>query len=160
MPKENFERMIKLAEEFFETKNDPAQLSINSEVIARLRQIHPSTLSEKNVRKGPVAWVLVIPTTLDLMEKFTTKKINEQDLLNNTPLGGKYDSLYLCSALVLPEYRGKGLAKRLTSDAIKSIRKTHPVKCLFYWAFSAEGEKLANSVARESHLPLYKREVD
>jgi ribosomal protein S18 acetylase RimI-like enzyme len=68
-----------------------------------------------------------------------------------------YDTVYLCSALVLPEHRGKGLAKRLTCAAIKSIQADHPITCLLYWAFSHEGAKLAVSVARELGLPLYAR---
>jgi GNAT superfamily N-acetyltransferase len=156
-PKNNLERMIQLAEEFFATKNDPSQISINEKVMLRLKNIHPDTITEKRTRKGPVAWILVIPTTDKLMEQFITKKINERELYLKIPLHVKYDSIYLCSALVLPEYRGRGLAKRLMIKAIKSIQKKHPINCLFYWAFSTEGKKLAASVAREFSLPLYKR---
>jgi hypothetical protein len=160
MHNENLDRMIKLAEEFFETKNDPMQISINRESMARLKKIHPSTLTEKNDKNGPIAWIVVIPTTHDLMEKFITKKINEQELLDDTPLQEKYDALYLCSALVLPEHRGKELARLLISKAIKSIQKQHAIKYLFYWAFSIEGKKLAASVAKEFALPLCKRKPD
>jgi GNAT superfamily N-acetyltransferase len=98
--------------------------------------------------------MLVIPTSRDLMKQFISKKINEQELLFTTPLRTKYDALYLCSALVLPEHRGKGYARQLTIKAIKSIQKHHPIKYLFYWAFSAAGKNLAESVAKECGLPL------
>jgi GNAT superfamily N-acetyltransferase len=91
------------------------------------------------------------------MKQFIKKQINEQNLLNQTPIKEKYDVIYLCSALVLPEYRRKGLAKRLLIRAVTSIRKRHPIEALFYWAFSAEGKKLASSVAKELSLPLFKR---
>jgi GNAT superfamily N-acetyltransferase len=149
--------MIQLAEEFFATKNDPSQISIDQRVMRRLKRIHPSTMTEKSTSKGPIAWILIIPTTHTLMEQFITKKINERELLNKTPLRVKYDSIYLCSALVLPEYRGRGLAKSLMIKAIKSIKKTHPIDCLFYWAFSVAGKKLAVSVAKELSLHLYKK---
>lgn len=149
--------MIQLAEEFFATKNDPTQISVTPEVMERLRQLHPATLTEQDEGEGPVAWILVAPTTNDLMKRFIAKQINEQELLDETPLGGKYEAIYLCSALVLPEHRRKGLAKKLTCQAIESIRKDHPIKHLFYWAFSQEGVRLATSVAREMDLPLYKR---
>jgi len=123
----------------------------------RLKRIHPNTMMEKRTSEGPIAWILVIPTTHKLMEQFIEKKINERELFNNTPLRVKYDSIYLCSALVLPEYRGRGLAKSLMIKAIKSIQKEHPIHCLFYWAFSIEGKKLAASVAREFSIPLCKR---
>src|SRR3972149_5058917 len=101
MPDENLDRMIKLAVEFFETKNDPEQISINRKTIKRLKRIHPASMMEKRNKKGPVAWMLVIPTTRDLMKKFISKKINEQELLMKTPVRTKYNALYLCSALVL-----------------------------------------------------------
>lgn len=157
VPKNNLARMIRLAEEFFAAKKDPSQISVNKKVMLRLKRIHPGTMMEKSTSEGPVAWILVIPTTQILMEQFNAKKINERELLNKTPLRATYDSLYLCSALVLPEYRGRGLAKRLIVKAIKSIQKEHPIHCLFYWAFSREGKKLAASVAGELSLPLYKR---
>jgi len=157
MKNENLERMIKLADEFFETKKDPSQISVTEETMARLRQIHPGTMSEKEDAHGPIAWVLVIPTTKDIKEQFIAQEIGERELLDNTPMQAKYDALYLCSALVLPEYRGKGLAKRLTLEAIGSIRKDHPIQSLFYWAFSSEGKNLAASVAKEAGMPLYAR---
>jgi GNAT superfamily N-acetyltransferase len=156
-PENNLERMIQLAEKFFATDNDPSQISINRRVMLRLKHIHPDTIAEKSTSKGPIAWILVIPTTHTLMEQFISKKINERELYKKTPFDVKYDSLYLCSALVLPEYRGKGLAKKLMAKAIRSIQKEHPIRCLFYWAFSIEGKKLAASIARELSLPLYRR---
>jgi ribosomal protein S18 acetylase RimI-like enzyme len=114
-------------------------------------------MTEKSTSKGPIAWILLIPTTHTLMEQFLARKISERELLNKTPLRAQYDSIYLCSALVLPEYRGKGLAKSLMIKAIKSIQKKHPIHCLFFWAFSSAGKKLAVSVAKELSLHLYKR---
>jgi hypothetical protein len=156
-PKSNLERMIQLADDFFATTEDPAQISITRNVMLRLNKIHPSTMTEKNTRKGPVAWILVIPTTQKFMEQFISKKINERELFHKTPLRVSYDCIYLCSALVLPEYRGKRLARGLMMKAVKSIQKDHPIHSLFYWKFSKEGKKLAASVARECSLPLYKR---
>ena len=157
MQNENLKRMIRLAGEFFETKNDPAQISINAISIARLKRLHPATMTERRTKKGPIAWMLVIPTTRKLMRQFISKQINEQELLYNTPLRTKYDALYLCSALVLPEHRGKGYASKLTIKAIRSIQKQHPIKYLFYWAFSAAGKKLAKSAAKECGLPLFRK---
>lgn len=154
---DNLQRMIKLAEEFFETKNDPNQISVSEEIMDRLHELHPCTMSEKKNENGPVAWVLVIPTTHQLMEEFISRSINEKELLDRTPSGIKYDALYLCSALVLPEERGKGLAKHLIIDAVRSIQKEHPIKTLFYWSFSVEGRGLAGSVANEVGLPLRER---
>ena len=154
----NFERMIQLAEEAFAVKNDPEQLDVNQKVIKQLQKIHPSSVSEYDDGKGPVAWILMIPTTLDLMNKFLEKKISEKELFVLTPLDTAYDALYLCSAMVLEEYRRKGIAKKLALDAIENIRKIHPVKALFVWAFSKEGDLGSERIAQLTSLPLYKRE--
>jgi len=154
---ENLVRMIRLADDSFNTRNDPSQISVDQRVRNRLKRIHPAAMMEKRTKKGPVAWILVIPTTQKLMKQFIKREINERELLRKTPLHIKYDAIYLCSALVLPEYRRKGIAKRLICNAVKSISKEHPIKSLFYWAFSTGGKKLAHSAAKECRLPLYKK---
>jgi len=153
----NLERMIQLAEDVFAVKNDPNQLDVDQEVIGRLRKMHPSTVSEYDDGKGPVAWILVIPTTLDLMNQFLIGAISEKELFYLTPTDVPYEALYLCSALVLEEYRQQGLAKRLSLSAIENIRRQHPVKALFVWPFTLEGDLASESLARLTALPLYKR---
>ncbi len=152
----NFERMIQLADVFFATKNDPNQISVTEKDREKLLQIHSVTMSEQNNGNGPIAWVLIIPTTHEIMLQFIAKEFNEQELLDRTPLQTKYDSIYLCTALVLFEHRGKGIAKRLACDAIRAIQINHPIKNLFFWAFSDEGEKLATAIAESTNLPLNK----
>ena len=154
----NFERMIQLAEDVFDVRNDANQLSVDEKVIEHLNRIHPSTLSEFDDGKGPVVWILVIPTTLDLMNRFINKNITEQGLLDLTPFNTPYEAIYLCSAMVLSEYRNKGIAKRLTLEAIESIKKQHPIKSLFVWPFTKEGDSLAEHIAKLSSLPLFKRQ--
>jgi GNAT superfamily N-acetyltransferase len=149
--------MIALAEDFFKVRNDPSQISVTEETMRRLDEIHPRTLNETRTEDGPVAWVLLLPTTRPLMQKFIQNDITERELLDLTPAGEEYQSIYLCSALVLPEYRGKGLAKNLCLDAIKTIRTQHPVESLFVWALSEEGAKLASAIARAAQLPLFER---
>ncbi len=149
--------MIRLAEDSFNTGNDPSQISVDQKVRNRLKRIHPATMMEKRTKKGPVAWILVIPTTQKLMKQFIKREINERELLRKTPLHIKYDAIYLCSALVLPEYRRKGIAERLICKAVKSIKKEHPIDALFYWAFSTAGRKLAVSAANKCGLPIFRR---
>ncbi len=54
---DNLQRMMRLAEEFFETKNDPDQISVTEVIRDRLHELHPSTMSEKRNENGPIAWV-------------------------------------------------------------------------------------------------------
>ncbi len=158
MAKSNFERMIALAESAFDTRNDPQQLDVNQEVIAQLQSLHPSTLSEYDDGKGPVVWILLIPTTQELMQQFLENKIGEIQLLEKTSAKEKFTAIYLCSAMVLEEYRGKGIAKKLTLEAIQNIRKLHTIQTLFVWPFSKEGEALARNIAQTLQLPLKVRE--
>jgi hypothetical protein len=152
----NFQRMLELVDEVFSTRNDPDQLQVDQDVIARLEKLHPATLSEHNV-DGPVVWILIIPTTTELMEKFLAGKISENDLFNETKEGMNFDCIYLCSASVLPEYRKKGLAKKLTVDAIRAIQKDFPIQTLFVWPFTKEGDALAEKIAKEVGLVLRKK---
>lgn len=153
----NFERMIQLAEDVFAVRNDPDQIDVNEEVLERLRSIHPSTVSEYNEGNGPAAWLLVIPTTTELMLRFLEHKLSERELFDLTPLHSKYEALYLCSAMVLEEYRRKGITKRLALKAIEEIRKDHPLKAMFVWSFTEEGDLAADALAKAVKLPLYKK---
>lgn len=153
----NFERMIQLAEDVFAVRNDPDQIDVNEDVLERLRSIHPSTVSEYNEGNGPAAWLLVIPTTTELMLRFLEHKISERELFDLTPLHSKYEALYLCSAMVLEEYRRKGITKRLALKAIEEIRKDHPLKAMFVWSFTEEGDLAADALAKAVKLPLYKK---
>lgn len=157
MTQTHFERMIQLANDVFANKSDPDQLDISEEVMERLHDIHPSTMSEYDDGNGPVAWILMIPTTEKLMSLFLEKKITEKELYDLTIPGEKYDSLYLCSAMVLEEFRRKGIAKRLILEAITEIQKDHQITSLFVWTFTVEGERGAEEISRLTGLPLYKR---
>jgi predicted GNAT family acetyltransferase len=157
MSPSNYERMIQLADEVFSSRTDPHQLNVNENVMEHLQLIHSDTISEYDDGNGPVCWILCIPTTLDLMNKFINKEISERELYELTPLNTKYEAIYLCSALLLEEFRGKGIAQRLGVKALENIKIDHPIKALFFWSFSKEGEKLAEKVSSLIGLPLYKR---
>jgi hypothetical protein len=153
----NFERMIQLAGEVFAAHNDPTQLDVDEEVMEKLERLHPATLSDYDEGAGPVVWILLIPTTISLMNQFIRGEISETELLNNTPVNIKYEAIYLCSALVLPEYRHKGLATKVGLDAIHQIRANNPIEYLFTWSFSKEGASLAQLAAKTEGLKLLER---
>jgi GNAT superfamily N-acetyltransferase len=159
MSPNNFERLVRLAEEVFSVKNDPSQLNVDNEIIKRLQRIHPCTVSEYDVGQGPVAWVLVIPSKSELMHRFINGNISEKELFDLTPVDAEYEALYLCSALVLEEYRRKGITKRLVQEAINNIRIMHPIKALFVWPFTNEGDLAAEKISKLTQLPLYKRKT-
>jgi GNAT superfamily N-acetyltransferase len=153
----NYQRLLALAESFFDAKNDPGQLTMTEKDRRKLRHLHPATMLAEADENGPVAWVLLFPTTHTLMERFLTGEIGEQPLLHETPSGIVYDVVYLCSALVLDEYRRKGIARRLATTALQSIIAEHPINTIFIWSFSPEGEAFAASLAEDLGLPLRRR---
>lgn len=152
----NFERMIQLAGDVFAAHNDPAQLEVDEEVMEKLQRLHPATLSEYD-DNGPVVWILLIPTTIELMNRFVKEEISETELLNLTPENIPYEAIYLCSALVLPEYRHNGLATKVGLEAIQHIRADNPIQYLFTWSFSEEGARLAQLAAQTEGLKLLER---
>jgi predicted GNAT family acetyltransferase len=91
------------------------------------------------------------------MNQFLNHEINEKQLYELTEPSQEYEAIYLCSALVLEEYRNKGYAKEVTLHAIKEIRNDHPIKVLFYWPFTEGGMYAARSIAKELELPLLER---
>jgi hypothetical protein len=153
----NYERMIQLSDEVFSSRTDPDQLNVDEKVMKHLQLIHPDTISEYEEGNGPICWILCIPTTLDLMNQFIDQKISERELYELTPLNAKYEAIYLCSALLLEEFRGKGIALNIAIQALERIKIDHAIKALFFWAFSKEGEKLAEKVSGLMGLPLYKK---
>ncbi len=153
----NFERMMRLAEEVFAVHDDPAQLQVDEEVLSRLQRLHPASRGETVDGDGPVAWVLLIPTTANVMEAFLQGALTEQELYERTPEGAVYEAVYLCSAMVLSEYRHKGLARRMVLEAIGDIRRDHPIRALFCWPFTVEGDALARAVSAGAGLPLRAR---
>lgn len=153
----NYERLIQLADEVFSVKSDPSQLDVNLEVLEKLTRLHPATVSAFDDGNGPVAWVLLIPTTLELMYRFLAGEISEKELFNLTQPDTAFEVIYLCSVLVLEEYRRKGITKNLALSAIAEIRKEYQLKAALVWAFSKEGDQAAETIAQLAELPLYKK---
>ncbi|HTF05885.1 MAG TPA: hypothetical protein VK826_17775 [Bacteroidia bacterium] len=150
----NFERMLALVNEVFETRSDPSQLQVDQHQIEKLQQVHPATLSEYNEGQGPLVWILLIPTTTKVMNDFISGTINENELLERTNPRDAFEAIYLCSATVLPEYRRKKLAEDLCIKAINDIRKDYAIKALYVWPFTDEGMSLAEKIAAITQLKL------
>ena len=149
--------MMKLIDDVFATRQDPGQLQVTNAQLKKLEKIHKSTLSEYSDDNGPLIWVLMIPTTEKVMNDFIAARITEKELLERTAVTDVYTSIYLCSVTTLPEMRGKGKTKEICLNAIKSICTDHPIKTLFVWPFTEEGNKLAAALAKETGLSLKKR---
>lgn len=155
--KKNLKRMLELAEEFFGAENDPDQIFHEEKDMDALMRIHSSSVTEIANEDGPIAWLVILPTTNELMEKFLKKEISERELLLKTNPGDAYQALYLCAALVLPEFRRQGIIFNAAKNTITTIEKEYSIHALFTWAWSPEGRENARKIAEALKLPLYER---
>jgi hypothetical protein len=153
----NLIKLLELVDKVFQTRNDPTQIGFSEEDMAKMNALHPECLQEAADTNGPYAWVAVIPTSLELMHEFLREAITERQLFERTTTETPMEAIYLCSAIVLPEYRRTRVAYNLSLDAILSMRKQWPVAATFVWPFSEEGEHLARKIARSAELELYVR---
>ncbi len=135
--------MNKIAEEIFDTAVNPEQIPINDESRKKLDALTPYWLTYKLEGGEPISWVIVIPTTKDLMTKFLAKEITEKELMNLTRQGSIFDALYLCSAITVPEHRGQGLAISLLKEAINNFHLGEGF-ALFAWPTTEDGFKIVN----------------
>jgi hypothetical protein len=155
----NMVKMFEIIDEVFSTRNDPDQLQVTPIQQKKLAALHPATLSELADENGPLIWVLVIPTTQKVMDQFLKASISENELLNLTSPEDKFECIYLCSATTLPSERGKGRTKKLCVEAIRRICASYSIKSLFVWPFTPGGDHLAEAVAAETRLSLFKRTI-
>lgn len=154
----NYHRMFTIIDEVFSTRNDPNQLQVDETVMQKLGALHEATLGEIADENGPLIWVLLIPTSREVMERFLADEISERQLLDHTQAGETYTCLYLCSVTTLPEKRGQGATKKLCLENIEAIRADFPIEALYVWAFSEAGERLAEALGRETALPVFKKQ--
>jgi hypothetical protein len=156
----NEARMYDLIEAVFNTDNDPTQLRFNESDIEKLVTLSPHTLQEASNEDGPYAWVSVFPTSLNLMNQFMTGLIDERQLFDRTTEETSNEVVYLCSAIVLPEFRSQGIALKLTVQAIEALKLAYPIRSALVWPFTDNGLRLAEKAAETCGLTLEVRPRD
>lgn len=145
---EKIDKTLEITENFFETENDPNQIPINKDSEDKILSIHKDAIIVKNDENDePIAWCVIIPTSIDTMNKFLNKEITEKELMNIACIEKKFEALYLCSVFVIPEYRNKGYAKNLMTEGINKLQGNNQTP-LYYWAYSNEGKELVNSLSK------------
>jgi len=104
-----------------------------------------------------IGYSLVIPSNKKLMIDFLTNKINETQLiksnLKNVNLLN-FQTLYLCAAIILPEYRNQGYAKKGVLKSINYYKKSNKNIVLFSWSYSKSGNQLLQAISNTVKLPL------
>lgn len=152
----NLKRMLALIDEVFETKSDPHQLSFTEDDMEHLARLHSNCLNELANEDGPYAWISIFPTNLELANDFIGGKSTERELFDKTVtlMPSQFNTVYLCSALVLPEFRRSNLAFNVSCEAVQAMKNTFQIEHLLVWPFSEEGERLAKKIAEAVQLPL------
>src|SRR3989338_5104375 len=113
--------IVKYDELFFGTSKDPTQLPLTFAVKRKLKKLHPKSVHCQFAKNGElIGWSIVFPTTVDLMNRFLKKEINERELFAFTQ-PGDCGAIHFLSISVLPKYRGRGYAKSLMKETIQGI---------------------------------------
>ncbi len=144
------EKTAPITERFFGTAVDPEQIPIVPESREKMKKLSPycfHTAFDSN--DNPVSWVIRIPTTRELKEKFMRKEITEREMFDQTVPAQTYDALYLCTSFTIPEFRRKGIARALTIETIEKFKENSPNIQLFSWIYSSDGEKFVDSLPFE-----------
>lgn len=142
-----FEKMGSITEKFFGTYTDQEQIPITIESRKKLKNLSKYGLNCALDSDGnPVSWVVVVPTSVALMDQFIKGEINEREMFDRSLPSHRYEAIYLCSAFTIPEYRKKGIAKVLMLQSIHEFQKTNPEIKIFAWVWSEDGKKLINSL--------------
>ncbi|GEM_PF-4072437 len=161
---EGFERSdldatSEIAEEYFETKKDQDQVSPSEEL---KNWIYKNCRDYLNViRDGEkiIGYSFRIPTSVDLMNSFLRKEINEKQLFEkvmNQDFPKIPQAIYLCSTIIKESYRGKGLAFEGSIKILEKFKKDKPV--LFSWPFNESGKNLDKKISKISGLKLLIRQ--
>lgn len=140
------QKMDVIAEQIFGTIQDSDQIPIAKESGDKLNTLTPHWIKYKTDEKGdPIAWVIVLPTTKEMMHKFLKGEITEKQLLEFTAPQEAYSAIYLCAAITISQYRRQGLAFSLFEEAIEKISKTEDY-AIFVWPVGDGGLELAKKV--------------
>ena len=153
----NLKRLLELVDDVFATRNDPTQIAFTEADMKKMESLHDGCLQEAANEDGPISWVAVIPTSLELMHRFIRGEVTERQLFDATEESTPQQAVYLCSAIVLPEHRRSGIAFDLSVRSIRNIQEDRHIEAAFVWPFSDEGENLAQKVASFCSLPLFVR---
>jgi len=156
------DKIGRINEAYFKTENDSEQAKITEKRRDWFMREFPEAANVIKVDDKIIGSTLVLPCTLRLMNLFISKNINEEQLfqeLERTASYSNIETIYFCSAIIVPEFRRKGLATQAVEKSIKKMlsKTKNKVKTIFYWGYSNEGSALAGKIAKDLGLELKKR---
>lgn len=145
-----------IAEQFYGTAQHPDQIPIGEESQHKLHLLHPKTVLFKLIDNEPVSWIVVIPTTRVLGEKFVNGETTERALFDQTVPSEIYEALYICSVFTVREHQRKGYGTQLLREALDGIPLV-PNPYLFCWVYSKEGEAMYQALTKKFKTVVHRR---
>jgi GNAT superfamily N-acetyltransferase len=147
-----------ITEAYFGTHSDPDQMQVTQESRDKFFSIHKDVLMYRlDEKENLIGWSIVIPTSLEVMNKFLHKEITESQLLDFAVKEKKFEALYLCIIFVLPEFRRKGYAREMFLESISKLSAGKDL-ALYCWIYSDEGGKLVEVISKELGRPIVSRD--
>lgn len=153
----DWENCAEMAERYFQTRSDKTQMQITKENAEWLQMHFPTSLNIIKNDNRVIGFSFILLSDDDIMNKFITKKNNEQDIFDAFQKQYKnirMNNVYLCASVVLESYRNKGLA---TLGFMKQILLLEDIHHLYSWPFSAGGKRLSEKISSELSIPLLMR---
>lgn len=161
-----FLQLLKYVDDFFPDTFSSLELPATEDTFRSLLALDRRTIQvDIDQSTGDLfGWMISLPTTSILMGQFLAEEISEKELFEQTcaiAQLGKYqlESVYLCSAFVLPEYRGQGVGRALVHAAINAYRVENEEVQLFNWPANCMGRIAVARILDQSEISFRTRAV-
>jgi hypothetical protein len=146
--------MCDLAVKLFGTDEDPTQADPNLENSKALISVDPHSYVYAEEDGHTMGWSCVLPTSKRNMELFLSGKITEKQLFEYSMANHSFEELYLIAAIVLPEYRKKGLASCMMESQILYFKKAHGISDLYAFTLTEDGKGLIGKIEKDLHTNI------
>jgi hypothetical protein len=156
-----FREACRLAEKYFKVSEDPEQMPADHDSSIWLSKNFPESLNTITLNGKLIGYTFILVCSREDMLDFVSKKINERQLWVRVKKNfdrHNFNAMYVCTVIITPKYRRRGIALMALKEHIARITAfTRKDVRIFYWAWSKEGEKLAQAIKNILKIPIYFR---
>ncbi len=150
-----------MLEAYFNTENDSEQMPIRQEGHNWIKARIPECAMLIKYNDDLVGSTLILPCTLNLMKYFIDGQLNEAQLvecIREEEINYEnMETIYCCSAFIIPSHRGKDLAYQTLLASIQKITPKDKKLSLFYWAYSLPGKNIVEKLAKTLNVEVYSK---
>lgn len=158
LTKQDIDESSIFAEDFFQMEEKPDEMQASEENKNFILNNIPECDNVIRADGKVIGFTYIVPCNKDIMERFLSKEITENDLMEEVKDKINYDNfetIYLCATFLKEEYRGKGLATKGMIMSIEKIIEKRKIKpLLFYWSQTPEGKKTVERVSEKLGFDL------